>query len=333
MGIPKEEMSVRFDEIAAFAEIGDFIDQPVRIYSSGIYVRLAFAVAVNVDSEILVVDEALAVGDAGFRSRCFRRIGELREAGCTILFVSHAMDQIVSLCQQAILIDEGEILFIGRPESAVEQYQSLTSAAASDRQSLRKQLLEPHASAAAPLLDVTDPAAQIVKDEILERFSTELCSDSTLPYDPNGALIEAVRILTLTGDRVNQLISGRTYRCTFRVVLTREAVNVRIAMLIKTNADMDLGGAYSAPSSAEAIPFIRSGSVIDVEFEFKCILNTGIFFINVAVFGSVAGVEFALYGIINAERFRVVALPNCAALAIVDFDCRATLRMNSSEGT
>lgn len=111
LGISKEAMSRRFDQIAAFADIGEFIDQPVRVYSSGMYLRLAFATAVSVDPEILVVDEALAVGDAGFRSRCFRRIGELRDSGCTILLVTHDMEQVLKFCNQAILMDDGEVLF------------------------------------------------------------------------------------------------------------------------------------------------------------------------------------------------------------------------------
>ena len=143
MGLTRAQMDERFDDIAVFADIGSFIDQPVRIYSSGMFLRLAFAVAVHVDSDILVVDEALAVGDASFRSRCFRRIGELRSAGCTILFVSHDMEQIVRLCSRIMLLDEGEQLVSSESEmeSVVVQYQRLQNAGPERRKAVRQQIM------------------------------------------------------------------------------------------------------------------------------------------------------------------------------------------------
>ncbi len=333
MGLSKEEMAFRFDEIAAFAEIGDFIDQPVRVYSSGMYVRLAFAVAVHVDTEILVVDEALAVGDAGFRSRCFRRIGELRDTGCTILFVSHSMEQIVSLCQQAILMDGGEVLLFGRSAAVVNQHQSLLGASPDARPMLRKKLQQLCAVNNASVAEMAEPADQLIDVKILECYDSSLYSQDTLPYEPNGALIDSVQIFAISGERVNQLLSGRTYRCAFRVLFTSDAASVRCAMLIKTAGGVDLGGAYSAPTPAESIPVVRSNSVIEMEFDFKCMLNSGIYFLNVASFGSVGGMEFALHGIINAEIFRVVAAPACSTLAIVDFDCQATLRVLDLNGS
>ena len=333
MGLAKMEMDKRFDEIAAFADIGDFIDQPVRVYSSGMYLRLAFAVAVNADTEILVVDEALAVGDVGFRSRCFRRIGELRNAGCTILFVSHDIEQIVRLCSQAMLIDEGELLLAARPETVVKQFQRLLATEPSARETTRNQLREMQ----LVCNEVADSSSHMGEEDSdtslwIEAYDPELRPENTLPYEPNGALIEAVRILTATGQRVNQLLSGQTYRCTYQIYFTRDAANVRCAMLIKTSASVDLGGAVSAPTSADGIPSIPSGSTIEVEFEFKCMLNPGTYFLNVAIFGSVANIEYALHGIIDAEEFRVVAEPNRLTIAIVDFDCQAMIRMMDSVG-
>ena len=103
-----------FNEIEEFAEIGDFIDQPVKTYSSGMVVRLAFAVAIHVDPEILLVDEALAVGDIYFRQRCMRKVHELRAHGITILFVSHATGDVKALGDRALWLDHGEMKEIGR---------------------------------------------------------------------------------------------------------------------------------------------------------------------------------------------------------------------------
>lgn len=123
LGLTRAQTDERFDEIARFADIGIFIDQPVKTYSSGMYVRLAFAVAISVDPDILVVDEALAVGDEAFQRKCFARIEQIRERGGTILFVSHAAQTVVQLCDRAILLDRGEVLLDGKPKIVVNQYQ------------------------------------------------------------------------------------------------------------------------------------------------------------------------------------------------------------------
>ncbi len=110
MGFLKAEMDKKFDAIAAFADIGEFIDQPVKIYSSGMYVRLAFAVAISVDPDILIVDEALSVGDARFQSRCMNRINKFRESGVSILFVSHDTETVKRICNKSLVLDQGEIV-------------------------------------------------------------------------------------------------------------------------------------------------------------------------------------------------------------------------------
>lgn len=122
MGFSKREMLSRQEEIIEFADIGDFIDAPVKQYSSGMFMRLAFSVATQVDPDILAVDEILAVGDAQFKEKCFERLRQFRRAGKTILFVTHSMDQILEHCDRAILLDQGRIVIDGAPEQAVELY-------------------------------------------------------------------------------------------------------------------------------------------------------------------------------------------------------------------
>jgi homopolymeric O-antigen transport system ATP-binding protein len=124
MGYSKEEMKAREQSIIDFAGIGDFIDAPVKQYSSGMHMRLAFAVATEVDPQILIVDEILGVGDSTFQQKCFARIRGFREAGKTILFVSHNMSQIVGHCDRAIWLDQGAIIADGIPSKVVEDYQA-----------------------------------------------------------------------------------------------------------------------------------------------------------------------------------------------------------------
>jgi lipopolysaccharide transport system ATP-binding protein len=125
MGFTKGQMDERFDDIAAFAEIGEFIDQPVRTYSSGMFVRLAFSTAMHLAPEILVLDEALAVGDAGFQKKCFERIDAVRQQGGVVLLVSHAMEQVAHHCDRAILLEAGAVEFVGGTAEAITRYLAL----------------------------------------------------------------------------------------------------------------------------------------------------------------------------------------------------------------
>jgi ABC-type polysaccharide/polyol phosphate transport system ATPase subunit len=124
MGYSKREMTEGEQRIIDFAEIGDFIDAPVKQYSSGMYMRLAFAVATEVDPDILVVDEILAVGDSQFQAKCFDRIHNFRDSGKTILFVTHNMQQVMRQCDRAIYIEKGSVVGDGDPEEVVEMYKS-----------------------------------------------------------------------------------------------------------------------------------------------------------------------------------------------------------------
>jgi len=125
LGISHVEMEERFEEIAAFADIGTFIDQPAKSYSSGMLVRLAFAVQTFVHPDILIIDEVLAVGDVAFQRKCYRRIDALRERGCTILLVSHDINTVTHLCSRALLIEGGHLITQGAPAEIGEQYQKL----------------------------------------------------------------------------------------------------------------------------------------------------------------------------------------------------------------
>ena len=122
LGLTRREIGERFDAITGFAEIGDFIDQPVKTYSSGMLVRLAFAVAISTEPEILIVDEALSVGDIFFQQRCFSRIRELLAQGTTLFFVSHDTAAIQNLCARALLLESGQIRYVGAPEECVSRY-------------------------------------------------------------------------------------------------------------------------------------------------------------------------------------------------------------------
>ena len=125
LGLSRDQINDRFDSIAAFADIGEHLDQPVKTYSSGMMLRLAFAVQVEVDAEILIIDEALAVGDARFQLKCFRRLEEIKARGTTILFVSHSTEMIRSFCDYGLVLNKGEVIYWGDAKEATVKYFSI----------------------------------------------------------------------------------------------------------------------------------------------------------------------------------------------------------------
>ena len=125
IGFTKEEIDLRLQSIIDFADIGDYINQPVKSYSSGMFVRLAFAVAINIDPEILIVDEALSVGDVFFQSKCYRKFEEFKQDGKTILFVSHDLSAISRYCDRAILLNQGDKVYEGTPKEAIDIYKKV----------------------------------------------------------------------------------------------------------------------------------------------------------------------------------------------------------------
>ncbi|MFA5257918.1 MAG: ABC transporter ATP-binding protein, partial [Opitutales bacterium] len=136
LGLTQDEVKQRFGEIVEFADIGDFVEQPVKTYSSGMMLRLAFAVQVLVDPDVLIVDEALSVGDEPFQRKCFARLERLRESGVTVLFVSHDMTPILNLCDRAILLHKGRLLLDSTPKLVASVYQRFNHAPAARAEAL-----------------------------------------------------------------------------------------------------------------------------------------------------------------------------------------------------
>src|SRR5436305_26817 len=179
LGFSKSEIDARLPEIKRFAEIGDFVEQPVKTYSSGMYIRLAFAIAVSAEPQILIVDEALAVGEAVFQHRCLRRIKEMQEGGATILFVSHDPHTIRALCTRAILFNAGRMETDGKPSDVLNRYQKIIMSRQRDYESKRLVAAEADESEELAVLDESfrplrytyrhgDGTAEILSVELLD---------------------------------------------------------------------------------------------------------------------------------------------------------------------
>lgn len=320
LGLEKSEIDARYAEIESFAEIGQFIDQPVKTYSSGMAVRLAFAVAINSDPEVLVVDEALSVGDELFQRKCFSRIEAIKKNGATILFVSHSGAAVIGLCDRAILIDGGEVLGSGAPKAIIGQYQKLLYAPRDKQSDIRSDIRDEFSK--NTISDVASAASSTNKQiEVADFFDPHLKPKSTLAYESHGALIGDVNILTLSGKKVNCLRRGETYRYCYVVNFQKGATNVRFGMLLKSAMGIELGGAASALKDNDTIDYVEPGAEMNVEFQFKCVLNAGTYFLNAGVQGIVGTDQIYLHRVLDACMLRVLPDAENLATGMIDFNC------------
>jgi lipopolysaccharide transport system ATP-binding protein len=348
LGLPHAEMRALIPELLAFADIGDFVDRPVKTYSSGMALRLAFAVATAVAPRILIVDEALAVGDEAFQRKCFARIEKIRESGAAILFVSHSPLQILELCDVALLLDAGEMLLLDEPKRVVPEYQrilyALPEAATALRQRLRSNgasreahaaegadtkpiasadgAVHPAAATSLPAPGHTINARRADAPRPVASFDPGLRSASVVEYAQHGARIRAPRIVTAEGDVVNVLVRDDLYNIVYDVTFLHPARCVRCGMMIKSTSGLELGGAIY-PSATPSDVQVAQGTAMHLRFEFRCRLFAGMYFLNVGVWGEVEGTDTFLHRLVDAIAFRVEPEASRAPSGYVDFGIQA----------
>lgn len=321
LGLARAEIEQRLDDILAFADIGDFIHQPVKNYSSGMYVRLAFAVAINVTPEILVVDEALSVGDEAFQRKCFARIEKVREAGATVLFVSHSAGTVVDLCDQAILLDAGELLLQGTPKRVVSLYQKLIYAPADQQPAIRDAIradavpaaTPPAATAATTTAAVAAPAPATLD----AWYDPHLQPAAAIAYPHRGAVIEDAHLRTLDGRRVNMLVHGEEYIYGYRVRTEQSLARVRCGMMIRTTTGIEVAGAATDPALPR-MQLVPAGATLEVQFRLRCLLNPGTYFLNAGCLADTGAMEEYIDRRLDVAMFRVMPEQALRATALVD---------------
>lgn len=326
LGLTRSEIEAKLDDILAFADIGQFIDQPVKSYSSGMYIRLAFAVAINVSPDILVVDEALSVGDEAFQRKCFARIEKIRNQGATILFVSHSAGTVLELCNRAIMLDGGELLAMGAPKMVVSRYQKLLYAPAEMADGIRERYRKELHSVADAKVEVLPSAgseglasAAAAPAELSGAYyDPGLQSQSQLRFASQGATIEAPCLETLAGERVNVVKSGAEYVFSYSASFTQPGTGVRFGMLIKSVSGLELGGAVTS-GTVDAIDLVESGTSVRVTFRFRCLLAPGVYFLNAGIRGRIGEEDTFLDRVVDAFIFRVLPDPGRLATGFVDF--------------
>jgi lipopolysaccharide transport system ATP-binding protein len=337
LGLSQAEIENKYDEIVRFSEIGDFINEPVKTYSSGMFVRLAFAVATSVDPDILVVDEALSVGDEAFQRKCFARIQMIKDKGGTILFVSHSPSSVVTLCDSAMLMDKGELLLVNHPKLAIAKYQELIYAPANKAAAIREEIrhlnqsanpeLPWHEHLAGGQHKITKTSKSVlIQQETGEYYDPDMIPATTVSYKSRGAKIIDPRITTVDGEVVNHLINRREYIYTYSVMFSKLASKVRFGMLIKTPSGMEIGGASFAAES-QAIAQIEPETLVVMQFRFKCWLHPGLYYLNAGVSGIVDGDFTYLARCLDAAMFRVKPDTDSCGTGNVDFSIQPSVRM------
>lgn len=342
LGLTQPEIEDRFDEIVAFADIGDFLDQPVKTYSSGMFVRLAFAVATSVEPDILVVDEALSVGDEAFQRKCFARIETIQERGGTILFVSHSAAMVTELCDSAILMHDGELLLYHTPKTVVDKYQKLIYSPPGKVEKLCRDIRELNQEKIEDTLNrelsrLTENPTAIAqaqwptsKEAARAFFDEDFKPSNTINYESRGAQIIDPHIVTPRGKRVNHLVGRHEYVYTYTVEFLESASQVRFGMLVKTISGLELGGAsYSVVE--QSLKRVEAGTKVVVKFRFKCLLNPGVYFLNAGVSGIVNGDFTYMARCIDVAMFKVQQEDSLSATGIVDLLVKPSVNVVESE--
>lgn len=299
MGISREEMEKNFDSIQEFADIGNFINQPVKTYSSGMYVRLAFATAVNVDPDILIIDEVLAVGDDMFKRRCFSKIEEFQEQGKTILFVSHSLPNITTICSAALLIDKGQLLEIGSPKEIVNSYSEL--------------LAEREIDYTRRLNKKNDNFKKETDDRLENGNSSEK------RFGTGEAEIKEFYMIDDSNQETNMLNVGQRYKFRTVILFKKEVLKPDIGISIITVNGLEV---YGICLSVADFPMysVEPEAKIAVEFELINNLNPGIYSVNVSVAEHLTEERIFLKRHLDIQTFNVVG--NIKSYGLVDMNAK-----------
>lgn len=299
MGVTRDEMSKRIQDIVDFADIGDFINQPVKNYSSGMFVRLAFAVAINVDADILIVDEALAVGDVAFQAKCMAKMSQIMKNGTTILFVTHDMNTVKRLCQRCIYLDKGVKVMDGPAEEIADEY----------IHRMRADMNEENKNID---VDINENTANLIQKNELSKKIMEKNDD----FEKRVAALRegtgAVRVINFQfTDMDNRPIKVADFnqKVKLRIAIEfYEEKQVGVGYHIRDNKNMELLGCYLRMEQPDAFIRGRKGDKFLVEFSTRLPVIEGAYSISLVVSEPIIYNRTSVFTdlIDNAEVFEVL---------------------------
>ena len=278
LGLSRKQIDSRVAEVIEFSELEEFIDQPFRTYSSGMQARLAFSVATCVDPDILIIDEALSVGDARFQLKSFDRIREFKRRGKSILVVSHSINQLVSVCDHAILLDCGRILMDGEPNAVGNAYHELLFGPPPDA------VEEPQASAvASELCDTAEASLAIDAADTVGTAASAPQAGREHRYGDGAARIIDFRILDTEGGTLTQLRSLDTYYATMVVRAARQTEELCAGILVRNSRGQDIFGTDTIRCQNMTIAPLAPGEEVTVRMKLRANMAPGTYFFTAAL--------------------------------------------------
>lgn len=335
MGFTKKEMDAKLQDILDFADIGDFVYQPVKTYSSGMFVRLAFALAINVEPEILIVDEALSVGDVFFQSKCYRRMEEIRKNGTTILMVTHDMGSIIKYCDRVILLNKGDFVAEGAPGRMVDLYKKIL---AGQMDSLNAELTEmndfsgegakekcagkaelgnaetdgrtaPVTNGAASIDGNSENAAgrQTVKKKLMKDSLT--INGNRTEYGDGRAEIYDLGLFDERGNLTNLLLKGEEFTIKEKIRFMAEIQSPIFTYTIKDKKGTDLSGTNTMFEGTDIKP-VKAGDEYEVSFTQRMTLQGGEYLLSMSCTGFEQGEHVVYHRLYDVANITVISNKN-----------------------
>ena len=328
MGFSKKQMDEKLSDILEFADIGDFVYQPVKTYSSGMFVRLAFALSINVEPEILIVDEALSVGDVFFQSKCYRRMEEIRKNGTTILMVTHDMGSVIKYCDRVVLLNKGHYVAEGAPGKMVDLYKKIL---ANQMDDLEEELLEMNDFSGG-----MDNGAE-TKDNVPEKNIEEKTVHSGLMKDKitinpnrteygNGkAEIYDLGMFDERGNLTNLLLKGEYFTIKEKIRFHDSIQAPIFTYTIKDKKGADLTGTNTMFEGAEIRP-VKNGDEYEVNFRQKMTLQGGEYLLSMSCTGFEQGEHTVYHRLYDVANITVISNKNTVGVYDMESEVEAVLK-------
>jgi lipopolysaccharide transport system ATP-binding protein len=303
IGFTRREMEEKIDDIVSFADIGDFIHQPLKTYSSGMKARLGFALAINMNPEILILDEVLSVGDELFRRKCYAKMEEFFKSGCTVLFVSHSVSAVNLVCSRAILLDRGELLLEGPSVLVTRYYHMLLYSSPADQNAVRNEIIQLNSNQEKKeefireieLTENDEKLPQLDDDVVIQANTTTAASKQKAyfirGFEPKSTVVHKLRdveifdaqVQTLAGDKVNALVMNEVYIFSYKVKFHLNLDNVKFTMLIQDEKGLSISGVSIPEENNDEIQRVKNGETSLIQIKFKCIMLPGNYYISASV--------------------------------------------------
>jgi lipopolysaccharide transport system ATP-binding protein len=316
LGLTNQQFDQRFPEIEAFADIGEFMHQPVKLYSSGMYVRLAFAIQACIDPDILIVDEALAVGDIFFRLKCYERLDRLRKKGCTVILVTHSMDDVMHYCDSVLLLDHGDVVFYGDPSEAISRYYALGNTSASQMPSGSDSRPVSLGSGSEADWSESDGCVPFIwpQSEMLDVRNHEQVGD--------GAVLCTQVAVTDSRDLSNRTIKQFEHLKIYaEFKILRDLETPVVGFVIRTDRGVIVHGRHTAQCGSTVPAYLDAGQIVRVVFDVPLGFGVGEYIIEVGfatwsreIFGATHQMSMAE---LESSSRRHCVLPNALNFSII----------------